>query len=41
MLHDDTTAAIRAWIDRRTSELPANRHVLITRKSTQVCRYIT
>ena len=23
LLHDDTTAAIRAWIDRRTSELPA------------------
>ena len=23
MLHDDTTAAIRAWIDRRTGELPA------------------
>jgi hypothetical protein len=23
MLHDDTTAAIRTWIDRRTSELPA------------------
>ena len=23
MLHDDTTAAIRTWIDRRTGELPA------------------
>ena len=23
MLHDDTTAAIRAWIDRRAGELPA------------------
>jgi hypothetical protein len=23
LLHDDTTAAIRAWIDRRTGELPA------------------
>jgi hypothetical protein len=23
LLHDDTTAAIRTWIDRRTGELPA------------------
>lgn len=23
LLHDDTTAAIRAWIDRRASDLPA------------------
>ena len=23
LLHDDTTVAIRTWIDRRTSELPA------------------
>jgi hypothetical protein len=23
LLHDDTTAAIRVWIDRRTGEMPA------------------
>jgi hypothetical protein len=26
LLHDDTTAAIRTWIDRRTGELPAGFH---------------